>query len=148
MFSICNWTMLHDISVQCRRGVKHTTGCHPDHQLVIFYYSTKYIICRIWPSLACRLNTVKARLEVPCIAYPLNKIGRDYKNDSNYNLWVYYTVSFGFSLLRHFLGITFRGFNLLCLAVNHWWGFSTQITHIVLFLFKMVYRSRVELSFF
>ena len=34
-------------------------------------------------------------------------------------LWVYYALSFGFSLFRHFWGITFQLFKFLCLAKGH-----------------------------
>ena len=44
--------------------------------------------------------------------------------------WVYYTIPFGFSLIRHFLDITFK-LLLLCLAKDHWWGFITRIEHMV-----------------
>ena len=60
-------------------------------------------------------------------------------------LWVYYTIPFGFSLIRHFLDITFQ-LLLLCLAKDHWWGFITRNAHMVhivnLIQFKMVYTSR------
>ena len=34
-------------------------------------------------------------------------------------LWDYYTIAFGLSLFRHFWGITFHIFKLLCLAKDH-----------------------------
>ena len=37
-------------------------------------------------------------------------------------LWVYYTISFSFSLFRHFWGITFQLFKKLPLAKDHWRG--------------------------
>ena len=48
-------------------------------------------------------------------------------------LWAYYTIPFGFSLFRNFWSITFYLFKLLCLAKDHWRGFSTP--------FKMVYKT-------
>ena len=36
---------------------------------------------------------------------------------------------FGFSLFRHLRVITFNFFHLLCLAKDHWWGFSTRNAH-------------------
>ena len=60
-------------------------------------------------------------------------------------LWVYYTIPFGFSLFLHFWGIDFQLLKLLCLAKDHWRGFSTQNAHMVhvvnLIRFKMVYTS-------
>ena len=60
-------------------------------------------------------------------------------NNNKYNelwsifslLWVNYTIPFGFSFFRHFLGITFQLFELLCLAKDHWWGLSTWNAHMV-----------------
>ena len=34
-------------------------------------------------------------------------------------LWVYYTISFGFSFFRHFCDIIFQPFQLLSLAKDH-----------------------------
>ena len=34
-------------------------------------------------------------------------------------LWVYYIIPFGFSLFRHFWGIAFQRFKLLCLVKGH-----------------------------
>ena len=42
-------------------------------------------------------------------------------------MWVYYTIPFGLSLFRHFWGIIFHIFELLCLAKDNWRGFSTRI---------------------
>ena len=49
-------------------------------------------------------------------------------------LWVYYTIQFSLSLIWHLWGITFQLFELLCLARNHWRGFSTRNAHIVHFV--------------
>ena len=46
-------------------------------------------------------------------------------------LWVYNTIHFGFSLFRHFWGILFQLIKLLCLAKDHWRGFSTRNAYIV-----------------
>ena len=46
-------------------------------------------------------------------------------------LWIYYTIPFGFSLFWHFWGINFQFLKLLCLAKDHWRGFSTRNAHIV-----------------
>ena len=46
-------------------------------------------------------------------------------------LWVYYTISFGFSFFRHFWDISFQPFQLLSLAKDHWRGFNTRNAHMV-----------------
>ena len=46
-------------------------------------------------------------------------------------LWVYYTIPYDFSLFRHFRSITFYLFKLLCLAKDHWRGFSSRNAHMV-----------------
>ena len=60
-------------------------------------------------------------------------------------LRVYYSIPSGFSLFRHLLGITFQLFKQLCLAKDHWRGFSTRNAHMVhivnLIRFKMMYTS-------
>ena len=43
-------------------------------------------------------------------------------------LWVYYTIPFGFSFFRHFWH-HFSTFKLVCLAKDHWRGFSTRNAH-------------------
>ena len=55
-------------------------------------------------------------------------------------LWVYYTIPYGFSLIRHFWGIVFHLLNLLCLAKDHLRGFSTRNAHI----FHIVYLIRFK----
>ena len=61
------------------------------------------------------------------------------------NLWVYYTIPFGFNLFWHHLVITFQRFKLHCLTKDHWRGFSTRNAHMVhivnLIRLKMVYTS-------
>ena len=46
-------------------------------------------------------------------------------------LRVYYTIPFGFSLLRHFFSSFFHFLKLLCLAKDYWRGFSTRNAHMV-----------------
>ena len=46
-------------------------------------------------------------------------------------LWVYYTIFFGFSFVRHFLDITFQLFKLLWLNKDHWRRLSTRNAHMV-----------------
>ena len=56
-------------------------------------------------------------------------------------LWVYYTIPFGCTLFWPFLA-SLLIFKFLCLAKDHWWGFSTRnarMVHIInLIRFKMV----------
>ena len=62
-------------------------------------------------------------------------------------LWVYYTIRFRSSLIRHSKGISFQVFELLRLTRDHGRGFSTRNAHMVhivnLIRFKMV---EVEVS--
>ena len=46
-------------------------------------------------------------------------------------LWVYNTIPFGFSLFQHFGEITFQFLKILCLAKDHWRGFSNRNAHMV-----------------
>ena len=46
-------------------------------------------------------------------------------------LLVYYTIPFDFSSFWYFWGIHFQLLNLLCLAKDHWRGFSTRNAHMV-----------------
>ena len=46
-------------------------------------------------------------------------------------LLVYYTIPFGFSLFWHFWVISLQLFKLLCLANDHWQGFSSRNAHMV-----------------
>ena len=66
-------------------------------------------------------------------------------------VWAYYTIPVGFSWFRHFLGITFQHFKLLCLAKDHWRGFSTWNVHMVHVVnqirIKMAYASKKKSLF-
>ena len=55
-------------------------------------------------------------------------------------------VSF-FHLFRHLLGITFQRFKLLCLAKDHWRGFSARNAHIVHVVNSIRFKI-VEVSFY
>ena len=64
------------------------------------------------------------------VAFESIKIFR-VKIDLNCNLWVYYTIPFGFSWFRHFWVITFQLFKSHSLAKDHWRGFITRNAHMV-----------------
>ena len=46
-------------------------------------------------------------------------------------LWVYYTIPFGFSLIRHFLAISFNFLSFFRLTKDHWWRFGTRNAHMI-----------------
>ena len=66
-------------------------------------------------------------------------------------LWVYYTIPFGLSLIWPFWGITFQLFELLCVAKDHWRGFSTRNVHMIHIVnnirFRIVYTSKYKSLF-
>ena len=49
------------------------------------------------------------------------------------NLWVYYTIPFGFSLFRHFWSITFHCLKLFCLAKDHWLPVELRLVKVTKF---------------
>ena len=58
---------------------------------------------------------------------------------------LHHPLLFGFSLFRHFWGITFRPFKLLCLAKDHWWGLVKKMHKRSILLIKSDFKWCIRL---
>ena len=98
-----------------------------------------------WTRVSPRAHVAKfyVRLQIWVLRFETIKIFRVeiYWNRNVVDLL--HGIPIGFSFFWYFYDISFQLFKLLCLAKDHWWGFSTRNAHMVHIVneirFKMVY---------